>query len=423
MLRPLRSLAVLVPLFAAGLPLGWPLAAAAEALSWEACVALTAQHNAALRAARDNVRAAEHQVRSAAGAFLPQIEAGAGRTHYDYAGASPPPAYSASLSATQNLFAGFRDQATVAQAEAHVAAAEAALRIAKAQASFDLKSAFAALRFAQDSLKLADDIIRRREENLKLVELRFEGGRENKGSYYLSRAALAQARYERLQAEHAWQVAQEQLARVLGRDQPRDLDVAGQVPETVPPETTDIETQLPQVPEYQQALAQERAAEQDVRIARAGLLPSLHLSGSAARQGEDWSPGERRNSAGVSLTVPIFSGGKDYYATESAAANLAAARANRENTARTLRTRLQQGYTGYVQAEAKRAVDREFVEAASTRAEIARAKYNNGLLSFEDWDIIENDLINRQKAALASRRDRVTAEAAWEQARGAGVIP
>jgi hypothetical protein len=57
------------------------------------------------------------------------------------------------------------------------------------------------------------------------------------------------------------------------------------------------------------------------------------------------------------------------------------------------------------------------------RAEIARSKYNNGLLSFEDWDLIENDLINRQKALLVSVRERVTAEAGWEQARGEGAIP
>ena len=34
-----------------------------------------------------------------------------------------------------------------------------------------------------------------------------------------------------------------------------------------------------------------------------------------------------------------------------------------------------------------------------------------------------NDLIARQKTYLASARDRVTAEAAWEQARGTGVLP
>ncbi len=400
-----------------------PAAALAETLSWESCVTLTVQHNAALRAAQHNVRAAELQARSALGGYLPQVSASAGRTHYDYAGGAPSPTHSTSVSATQNLFAGFKDQATVEQAEANTAAAEAALRIAKAQASFDLKSAFAALRYAQDSLKLANDIIRRREENLKLVELRFEGGRENKGSYYLSRAALAQARYERLQAQHALWVAQDQLARVLGRDDARALDIAGPVPEAAPPAVVDMEALLPGVPEVQQARAQEQAAEQEVRIARSGLLPSLNLTGTAGRQGEDWSPGERRNSAGVSLSVPIYSGGRDYYATQGAAASLSATQANRENTVRTLRTRLQQGYTGYVQADEKRGVDREFVEAAAVRAEIARSKYNNGLLSFEDWDIIENDLINRQKNALASSRDRITAEAAWEQAQGAGVIP
>ncbi len=395
----------------------------AETLAWETCVALAAQHNAALRAARDTVSAAEHQTRSAFGGYLPSVSAGTGYTKYNYSGTSPDPSYTASVTATQNLFAGFKDQASVAQAEANTAAAEAALRIAKAQASFDLKSAFAALRYAQDSLKLADDIIRRREENLRLVELRFEGGRENKGSYFLSRAALEQARYERLQAEHALVVARAQLARVLGRDDAGALDVTGNVPENPPPGGIDAEALLPQVPEYRQALAQEQAATEAVRIARAGLLPTLNLTGTAGRQGEDWFPGDRRNSAGVSLSVPIFSGGKDYYATKGAGASLSAAQANRENLGRTLRTRLQQGYTGFVQAEAKRTVDREFVAAATVRAEIARGKYNNGLLSFEDWDIIENDLINRQKTALVSGRERVTAEATWEQAQGAGVIP
>lgn len=403
------------------LPAAWLGAAVAADLSWESCVTLTAQQNAALRAAYDNVRAAEHQARSAFGGYLPSVSASAGHTKYNPSTTSS--TYTASLTATQNLFAGFKDQASVAQAEANTAAAEAVLRVAKAQASFDLKSAFATLRFAEDNLKLADDIIHRREENLRLVELRFEGGRENKGSYFLSRAALAQARYERLQAQHAIVVAQESLARVLGKDDPRGVGIVGQVPEAAPPETMDIEVLLTQVPEHQQSLAQEKAAGEAVRIARAGLMPTLNLTGTAGRQGEDWFPNERRNSAGVSLSVPIFSGGSDYYATRSAAASLSAAQANRENLTRTLRTKLQQGYTGFVQAEAKRAVDREFLEAAATRAEIARGKYNNGLLSFEDWDLIENDLISRQKAALASQRDRVTAEATWEQAQGKGVIP
>lgn len=409
----------------AGLVLGSAHATgAAERLVWEACVQTAAQYNAELRAARDNLRAAEHQTRAAFGGYLPQLSGSAGYTKSDSSGASSGTAtYSASVSATQNLFAGFKDQATVEQAEANRASVEAGLRLAKAKTSFDLKSAFASLRHAQDNLRLAEDIIRRREENLRLVELRFEGGRENKGSYFLSKAALAQARFERLQAQHAIRVAQEQLARALGRDAAAGLEVGGDVPVAPPPERVDLAALLARVPEREQALAQEKSAEAGVRLARAGLLPSLDLTGTTGRQGEDWFPGDKRNSVGLSLTVPIYSGGKDYYATRGAAASLAAAQAGRENTERLLMTKLQQAHTGYVQAAEKLKVDEEFVEAAAARAEIARSKYNNGLLSFEDWDIIENDLIARQKTLLVSRRERVIAEATWEQAQGGGAIP
>ena len=43
-------------------------------------------------------------------------------------------------------------------------------------------------------------------------------------------------------------------------------------------------------------------------------------------------------------------------------------------------------------------------------------------LNHLDWDIIENDLINRQKAYLQTKRDRISAEASWEQTQGKGVF-
>jgi outer membrane protein TolC len=63
------------------------------------------------------------------------------------------------------------------------------------------------------------------------------------------------------------------------------------------------------------------------------------------------------------------------------------------------------------------------MEAAKLRAEIARRKYNNGLLIFDDWIIIENDYVTYSKNYLFTKRDRVIAEANWEYAQGEGVIP
>jgi outer membrane protein TolC len=414
----LLLLAWLLPVLAAAQPTGEPL-------TWEESVRQAAAVNPDLRAARDNLRATEMDVRGAGSGFLPKLTGSVAKTDTTTASTvtSATPDYSAALTASQNLFAGFRDQASVAQARANRVVAEANLRSARARLSFDLKSAFAALRSAEDALTLSADILQRREQNLRLVELLYESGRENKGSLYLSQATLSQARFESLQAEQALRVAQAQFARALGRDDPQAMRLAGEVPIAAPPKQVDFVRAVQDTPDQQRAVAQVEAAKAGVNIATSTFWPSLDLNGTASRTGNDWFPEDRRNSVSLNLTVPIFSGGKDYYGARSAGAKESAAEATQEGLMRQLRAQLEQSHAGYVQAVAKLSVDEDFHKAATARSEIARSKYRNGLMSFEDWDLIESDLINRQKAVLQSRRDRVTAEAAWEQALGNGIIP
>lgn len=408
----------LLPVLAVAQPMGEPL-------TWEESVRQAAAVNPDLRVARDNLRAAEMDVRGAGSGFLPKVTGSVAKTETTTPASTTPDTtdYGTALTASQNLFAGFRDQASVAQARANRAVAAANLRSARARLSFDLKSAFASLRSAEDSLVLSADILRRREQNLRLVELLYEGGRENKGSLYLSQATLSQARFESLQAGQALRVAQAQFARALGRNDPQALRLAGEVPVAAPPREVDFAQAVQDIPDQQRAVAQVEAAKAGVDIASSAFWPSVDLSGTASRTGNDWFPEDRQNSVSLSLTVPIFSGGKDYHGTRSAGARESAAEATREGLARQLRAQLEQSYAGYVQAVAKLSVDEDFLKAATARAEIARSKYRNGLMSFEDWDIIESDLINRQKAVLQSRRERVTAEAAWEQSLGNGAIP
>lgn len=123
----------------------------------------------------------------------------------------------------------------------------------------------------------------------------------------------------------------------------------------------------------------------------------------------------------LTLTIPLFDGGKDYYGTKSAVQNYTVSKSNRLNVNRNLAATLQQKYAGFVESVAKLQADTLFKEAAETRAKIARNKYNNGLLTFENWDIIESDLITRQKAFLQSRRDRVLSQASWDQTLGKGI--
>ncbi len=395
----------------------------ATTIGFEECIALAAQHNADLRNAQANLFAVEQQLRAAYSGYFPQLSGNVTHSDSSNTGAGSAAAtHSTAITATQNLFAGFQDEAKVEQAKANLGSAQAALIAAQARVSNDLKVAYAGLLYSQENVALTENIVQRLEENLRLVQLRFESGRENKGSYLLTRASLAQARFDRLQARQSVATAQAQLARALGVPPAPDLSVRGVVPLNEPGAPPDFGALISQTPDYRDATEKEKSAEANVRFARAGFYPSVNLSGTAARQGQSGFADENQHTVTATLSIPLFSGGKDYYGVQSAASSLEAAKANRNSVGRQLLVNLKQNYATYAQSIEKLKVDREFLEAAETRAQIARAQYENGLLSFADWDRIEQDLIQRQKTLLASQRDRVNAEAAWELVQGKGVI-
>ncbi len=410
-----------------------PVSAHARSLDWNESVRLAEENNAALKSAEATYRSTAYLETVARAGYLPEMNAALTGTRSSSAGGgaragefavSPGNQYAATLSGQMNLFAGLADQANLARAVANARAAAEVYRSARAQASTQLKSAYEGLIYAQNVRILAEDIVRRRENNLGLVRLRFESGRENKGSVLLSRAYLNQAKYESLQAEHGEAVARFNLARVVGLDETAETLIASSpVPRSPPPERPEFRKIALTTPEHLQAAAQEDAADAAIGVARSGFLPRLGLSGTYGRRDtEFWPDGPDRWTLGLTLSISIFNGLRDYGEIKSASAMLAASTGNRVEVDRGLLVSLRSAHNAYVQAVAKEEVDASFRDAAQTRAEIARTKYNNGLLTFEDWDLIENDLISRQKAYLQSVRDRVVAEAGWEQALGIGVF-
>jgi hypothetical protein len=84
---------------------------------------------------------------------------------------------------------------------------------------------------------------------------------------------------------------------------------------------------------------------------------------------------------------------------------------------------LQKALTDFSDAIDQSEVNAAYLLAEQVRAEIGRSQYASGMLSFEDWDRIESDLISRQKSDLSGRRNAVTAEANWDKAQGKSRLP
>ncbi|MBC7659764.1 MAG: TolC family protein [Chitinophagaceae bacterium] len=401
------------------------MALEAQALTWDQCVQETAHNNAAIKAAYQSWQSATSQVSATKSAFLPAVS-GSFSVNYGKNTANPAAkaddSYAASLIVSQNILNGWADEARVEQSKATASIAEATLKISKAQTSYDLKTAYASLVYAQRATRLQENIQQRRKTNLDLVGLRFDNGSENKGSVLLSQAYLQQADFNIIQARNSIQVASAQLARALGRDETALLTVTEVIPVTPIPTSPDYRTLAVQTPQRVQAVFREQSADSGIKLAKAGYFPTVGVSGTYGRQGDVMFPRDDAWSVGITVNVPIFNGGRDYYTTQSAIATRSAVGSSREDLDRQLITTLSTALTRLVEAKKNLEVTESFLKASEMRAEIGRGRYNNGLLSFDDWDLIETDLINRQQNYISSERDFVLAEANWENVLGTGSL-
>ena len=58
------------------------------------------------------------------------------------------------------------------------------------------------------------------------------------------------------------------------------------------------------------------------------------------------------------------------------------------------------------------------LDAAQERSKIAQAQYSTGFINFDNWIIIENDLVSAKKSYLQAQANALLAEANWIQAKG-----
>jgi outer membrane protein len=410
-----------------------PLFSEAATLSWRDCVRTAIENNAELKANRALAESVREQEGVAFSGFLPTFNYTVGYGQFTPSTYDPNQSQTAitnnwngTFKLNQNVFNGFVDQEKYRSALASTRAQRSALQITKAQISLNLKTAYQNYLYSKSYQKMIEDIIHRRQENLRIVELRFQSGRENKGSVLLVRAYYNQAKLDDLQALDLRDVAKTQLRRALNLEDNEDIDVKDEIPvqnwKTYNAPVPDFSRIAENTPAHTQAYLLAEARNHDLEVARGTFYPNLNFTGEYGTVSGLFYPHIQHWIYGINLTFPLFNGGKDYSTYKAASYTKLQSDYQKANVDQITLVNLRTNYTALLEAVEKLKVDESFKEAALIRAEIARKKYNNGLLSFDEWDIIENDRIYRERNYLQSVRDRVVAEATWENAQGVGVI-
>jgi outer membrane protein TolC len=398
-----------------------------KSLDWSSAVSMVQQSNPELMAAKETYQATKSLETSARSGFLPNVSASvsSGQSFNESSSSQSQRSEAMALNLSQNLFSGFSDLNKYKEAQQNTIVAELQWRQSKAKVSSDLKVAYVGLIYAQEYVVLTKKILLRRKENLSIVQLRFASGRENKGSLLLSEAYHQQAVYDSVQAELQLDVAQNTLAQVLGLNITEDrITVAKDIPFTDVADLKDLDFKKMATAtlDFQKAVAQSDAGRLSYEQAKSSYYPSLDLNGSVGKSDTTFPAKNDKWSIGLNLTFPLYAGGRDSANVSSSNYRRISAEINQSTTAFQVLVKLRQAYSQFKLSIEKVKVDEKFKLAAQMRSEIAKKKYNNGLMSFEDWDLVENDLIQREKSNLSSFRDRVNGQANWEQTQGIGQL-
>jgi outer membrane protein TolC len=390
-------------------------------LTWSDCVEFTLKNNPDILSARESLKQARATKGITRSAVLPTVNTSASYGHR-IAGTNHnnnPNNYTYSASARQLLFDGLRFY-DIKRANLQINAAEMSYLSKEVDTIFNLRSSFIDLMKAQNYISITEAIYQRRQTNFNLVQMRYNIGRENKGSLMASQADVLNSKITMENAKLNLELSRKALYTVMGFtefDKPFTvaLNFSTSIDTSLHPNFSYIAENNPLL---RQMILNTQSAEYARKASIAEFFPKIYAGLNASATGDSPNPHNRNLFAGVEASLPIFQGGSRYFAERRAESVHRQARIEEVGTKNSIILALERAWTNLQIRNQNLLVRERFLEAARERSKIAEAQYTIGLISFNEWSIIEESMVNAMNNHLNAQADLLYAEAIWIQATG-----
>lgn len=368
-----------------------------------------------------NARAQAAQVGIAQGAYLPELDATAGRSRTVTGAAngtdeSRRTLTTASLSLSYLLYDFGKREASLENARQTMAALAASedatlqeVFLAAVQAYYQALAGDAAVTAARESERAS-------QESFKAAEARYRIGSGTPADRLQAQTAAAQAGLARIQAEGNARTALGVLANTMGLDAHQAPALAA--PGEAMPETgfeknvaAMIETAKRQRPDLAAAEAEVRAAEANIDATRASGWPSISLSaGHSYSKSSALADPARSNSIGVTVSIPIFSGFNTTYKVRAAEAQRDARLAQRDQMAKQVSLDVWRAYYALQTSTESVRASMALIASAEQSEKVASGRYKAGV-----GGILE--LLNAQSALASARQQHIQSQYNWRISR------
>ena len=287
-----------------------------------------------------------------------------------------------------------------------------------------VKQAYYAILFAKEAYNVYNSVFENAVENFRLTEMRYNAAKASELDLTRAKANVAAAIPNLYNAENSVELALWQLKAVMGVDLDRNIDVAGSLAEYADQMFSDIaegnEASLDGNSTLRQLAQQAEMMARQIRMQQYAYLPTLSLTFSYSYLTQSdifnlsqwkWFPS---STIGVSLSIPIFSGGQRYHAIKQARVQADELDLQRENTERQLRIGIRQSLGTMDTAMRTYDASKEALVSAEKAYDIAVKSYQLGKSTLTDLNNTELVLTQSKLAVSQAIYNFVIAKAGLE---------
>ena len=426
---PSRLLLVAILLCSAGIGRAW---AQAPAITLAEAIRRSERVQPAMVRAVADVRTAAAQRRSALGAYLPRLSAsssgsdfvsdGAARvdpiTGELTSGGSSSRSISTSLSASLDLFTGFRRGAEMRAARAGQTAAEASLVDARFGQALTTTNQFLDALAAAQLLRVREASVRRAEEQLKTAVAKLRAGSATRSDSLRSLVTLGTARLDQITTQSQLASAEANLARLIGepgRVRAADDSAFYRVLPAIDTQAlrTEAESRSPRI---QSAGANASAARATVRASRSAYWPSLTLAANTGWNGSRSTDYDLFNQRQVSLSLRwnLFDGFDRELSIVQREADVDFAEATASDARREVQAELTTFLAELDAARTRTEITQTSVAAATEDLRVQQERYRLGASTIVDLLTSQEALNQAEVDVVNARFDYLRAKAQLE---------
>ncbi|MBP5344063.1 MAG: TolC family protein [Alphaproteobacteria bacterium] len=369
------------------------------------------------------VKAQEASLGTAKAEYLPNVEASGAasisgnKNEHDHWRQSEP--YSGNIGASWLLFDFGGRSARVERTKAYLDAAEFNYNAQLQETFLAINNAYLNLLGAEEVLSSAKDSEKSYKKAYEESSKRFDLGLVSLSDKLMAQTSYEQSKLATIQAENTVKQNQGNLAVLLNlspstsfklKKPPKDKKITELETKNTVEEL--MELALTQRPELKGKESELKAARENVSAVRASTLPSLSASGSVG-YGDSWkqsNPYQMTSSAGLKVSVPLFTGFADTYKVAGAIYQEQQASLAVAATQDSIKNEVWKAYQNYKTAVSAYGIANDVLKSAKENERVAMKSYEVGqgdilnlLTATSQMSNARQELVNAFYAVLISK--------------------